>query len=373
MKRTSSSCLGCFGLIVLCLPLAAWAADPQPAPTASPGENYVVKKGDTLWGIAKGLLNDPVLWPQIWERNPFITDPNRIYPGDTLALPGQEVAPPAPAPVAVTPLPEPPKEAPKAVQAAPPPPAPAPPPRVVQIEIPSVPPASRQAIACSPVVVAEGTADISGIGSILTSEDDRLLVGQEDTISIGLDAGSRASVGDRLAVVRPGIRVVDPHAKRSLGRILYTLGVIEVTGARDRVLRGRVIYGCDPINPGDRIAPFVQSPFPEDKRARPTTQSIEGEILESATQSELLGQQHLVFLDLGSRQGIDPGDVFAVYRPNPPAVSRATGQEFQVPPDRLGEAVVIRVTEGTATAVFTASSKAIQQGDRVVLSRKIRP
>jgi LysM repeat protein len=207
MKRTSSSCLGCFGLIVLCLPLAAWAADPQPAPTGSSGETYVVKKGDTLWGISKGLLNDPVLWPQIWERNPFITDPNLIYPGDTLALPGREAPPPPPAPVAAAPVPEPPKEAPKAVQAAPPPP-PAPPRKVVQIEVPPVPPASRQAIACSPVVVAEGTADITGIGSILTSEDGRFLVGQEDTLSIGLDAGARASVGDRLAVVRPGIRVV---------------------------------------------------------------------------------------------------------------------------------------------------------------------
>ncbi|HYL81430.1 MAG TPA: hypothetical protein VEU07_11495, partial [Candidatus Acidoferrum sp.] len=215
--------------------------------------------------------------------------------------------------------------------------------------------------------------DITGIGSILTSEDDRLLVGQEDTLTIGLDAGQRASVGDRLAVVRPGIRVVDRHAKRRLGRILYTLGVIEVTGAKERVLEGRVIYGCDAINPGDRIGPFVQAPFPEDKRAQPTTRSVEGEILESSSLAFLLGQQHLVFLDVGSKQGIDPGDVFAVYRPNPPAVSPATGQAFQLPPDRLGEAVVIRVTEGTATAVFTLSSKEIQQGDRVVLSRKIQP
>jgi hypothetical protein len=151
------------------------------------------------------------------------------------------------------------------------------------------------------------------------------------------------------------------------------LGVIEVTGVRDRTLGGRVIYGCDPISPGDRIAPFVQAPFPEDKTAQPTTRSVEGMVLESSSLADLLGQQHLVFLDVGSRQGIDPGDVFAIYRPNPPAQSPATGEVFQIPPDRLGEAVVIRVTEGTATAVFTLSSREIEQGDRVVLSRKIRP
>ena len=372
MKRTSSSCLGCFGLIVLCLPLAAWAAEAQPAPTAPPGETYVVKKGDTLWGISKGLLNDPILWPQIWERNPFITDPNRIYPGDTLAVPGREPAPP---PVAAAPPPAPPAEAPKAaqVEVPPAPPAPPPPPRIQQVEVPPVPVASPQAIACSPIVVPEGTADIAGVGSILTSEDDRLLVGQQDKLTVGLDNGRLAGVGDRLAVIRPGIRLVDPGAKRSLGRILYTLGVLEVTRVKDRTLEGRVIYACDPINPGDRIAPFVQAPFPADKTAQPTTRSVEGTILESASLANLLGQRHVVFVDVGSKQGIDPGDVFAVYRLNPPAVSQATGQVFDIPPDRLGEAVVIRVTQGTSTAVFTLSSKEIQQGDRAVLSRKIQP
>jgi LysM repeat protein len=372
MKRTSGCCLGCFGLILLCLPLRAWAAEAPPASTAPAEETYVVKKGDTLWGIARGLLSDPILWPQIWERNPFISDPNRIFPGDTLAVPGREPVPPVP--VAAPPTPEAPKEEPKAIQAeVKPPPIPIPPPKAHPVEVPPVPPASRQAIACSPVVVAEGTADIAGAGSILTSEDDRLLVAQEDQLAIGLDAGHRAGVGDKLAVIRPGIRVVDSRAKRSLGRILYTLGVIEVTGVRDRTLKGRVIYGCEAINPGDRVAPFVQAAFPEDKIAQPTTRSIEGVILESASLADMLGQQHLVFLDVGRGQGIDPGDVFAIYRPNPPAVSPASGQEFQIPADRLGEAVVLRVTEGTATAVLTASAKEIQRGDRVVLSRKIQP
>ena len=44
------------------------------------------------------------------DRNPFITNPNLIFPGDTLGLPGKEIAP---APVAEAPKPEPLKEAPK--------------------------------------------------------------------------------------------------------------------------------------------------------------------------------------------------------------------------------------------------------------------
>jgi hypothetical protein len=80
----------------------------------------------------------------------------------------------------------------------------------------------------------------------------------------------------------------------------------------------------------------------------------------------------MVYLDVGTGQGIGPGDVFAVYRPNLPAVNTAIGEVVPIPPDRLGEAVVIRVTNTTATAVISASAKELRAGDRVVLSRQIQ-
>ncbi|MDA8285163.1 MAG: BTAD domain-containing putative transcriptional regulator [Actinomycetota bacterium] len=87
------------------------ASTPVPGPAAGATRTYVVRRGDTLWGIAERELGDPLRWSQIFSLNEnraqpggaTLTDPHWIDPGWTLLLP---VAAPSPAsPASPTPVP----------------------------------------------------------------------------------------------------------------------------------------------------------------------------------------------------------------------------------------------------------------------------
>jgi PKD repeat protein/LysM repeat protein len=47
---------------------------------------HTVMQGDSLWKISGIFLNNPSRWPDIWQGNPSIEDPNLIYPGDVIVL-----------------------------------------------------------------------------------------------------------------------------------------------------------------------------------------------------------------------------------------------------------------------------------------------
>lgn len=53
------------------------------------GQSYTIRRGDTLWGIAKSKYGSGGLWSEIWNNNKGNLrsgNPNRIYPGEVIRL-----------------------------------------------------------------------------------------------------------------------------------------------------------------------------------------------------------------------------------------------------------------------------------------------
>lgn len=63
------------------------APKPKPQPTPVP-RTYVVKPGDSLWGIAQSQLGSGLRWNEIYKLNMgTIQNPDLIFPGQTFKLP----------------------------------------------------------------------------------------------------------------------------------------------------------------------------------------------------------------------------------------------------------------------------------------------
>lgn len=68
------------------------AADEPAEPPSPPATFHTVVKGDTLWAIASKHYGTGHRYKEIFEANtPMLSDPNLIYPGQVLRIPGSEL------------------------------------------------------------------------------------------------------------------------------------------------------------------------------------------------------------------------------------------------------------------------------------------
>jgi len=370
--------LAALGAAVVAAPLSA-----QEQQAAAPtGQTHTVKKGDTLWDIAKQYLNDPFLWPEIYRLNTdVVEDPHWIYPGEVLKIPGggQMVAEDtmqAPAP-AQTPAAE---EAPRGQPGA----------TVFAASLSrGVRNASRfggSANLFPHGVVRPGefysapwvdmlkgpvnqgfvlaSAEIPGIGRF-TEIRRRMLPQEEAYITLPKDVV--ASVGDHFLTFRHGDELADGQG------VMIPTGVveIEVSEAGEATL-ARVVNEFGYMQSGDGVIPIERFNLSPDARPSPLLLGTEAKVVWVQSNAILPTEQQLVILDATEKQGVKVGDQFTLYRPRTKVEAQIASAVVTVPERRIALVQVIKVSPYGTTAMIVAQEQpAIRVGTNARLTARM--
>jgi hypothetical protein len=141
-------------------------------------------------------------------------------------------------------------------------------------------------------------------------------------------SGKEYQLGQQYAIVR---ELRDPnryelfagqHAMlKAMGQPYAELGRIRIIDIRNRMAVGHVEFSCEPIVPGDLAIPYVEKPaisFHPPMRfdlLMPSNGKTSGKIVMARDFDGELGTGMKVYMNVGTNQGVKPGDYFRAFRP----------------------------------------------------------
>jgi LysM repeat protein len=331
-------------LLFFCLAGTAVAAvAPEEQPTI-----YTIQKGDTLWGLSKRFLNDPYYWPNLWAANQSgIGNPHFIYPGQRIRVYGNriEVEPYRP---------------PRAPEAASSPSSP----------YETIGAAEQAGENSFDVTGSEGFVmerDISPSGTILSLHQNRVIAGVDDIVYTDIGRANGANVGDRYSIYKKMGAVSHPVTNVILGEQVMALGELQLSEVDSKTSKAIITKSYQEVSPGSFLLPYRDR-----KTTVPLTapdRDLVGYIVSTQAGNLALAVRDIVYLDLGSAQGVQPGNLLYIVRDVTPDQRFALAKVEKLPVDVIGALVVLKTGRNTSTAVIVKSIDTVYRGDRVEMKK----
>jgi nucleoid-associated protein YgaU len=331
-----------------------------------------VVKGDTLWDISARFLKSPWHWPKIWKINDQIKNPHLIYPGDVIVFrmvdgkPELSVlrketvtAPGLPS------LPESAKEREPASAATPTDE------RTVKLQpqvhsealdaaIPTIPPNAILPFLTRPLVVGEN--ELEEAGYITTGLDDRIALGNGSQFYARRlkDEGP-----EYYQIVRLGKPIRHPDTGELLAYEAVYLGNARrlETGDPSKLVVTEI---KQEIIPTDRLveAPKKAS-LPYYYPHAPKTQ-VEGRIVSALNAVAEIGPLTVVGITLGTREGIEEGNVLRVMRHAGLHKDPVTRERYKLPDEESALVMVFRTYEKMSYALVMTATRPVHMLDAVI-------
>jgi hypothetical protein len=327
---------------------------------ANAPDSYVVKRGDTLWGIAKVFLRDPWFWPEIWQVNPQVQNPHLIYPGDTLRLVFIDGQPRLTLQRSMTERGDSARVEPR-VRSQP-----------LEAAVTTIPFETVAAFMSKPSVLSK--EQISAAPYVLSSRDQHVVASDGDTL-YARGFAAPAELGAHYNVVRVGDPLRDPDDNRIVGYNGIYTGSGHVTRDGDPTTLILTDSNRETV-PGDKLfagggdvaLDFIPSP-PKSK--------INGRIMAVSDGVSVIGQYQVVVINRGARDGLAPGNVLAVYEIGGTVADNVSkggylgrlstlgAKEVALPDERSGTFMVFKTFDRMSYGLIMEAKSIIRVADKV--------
>jgi len=256
---------------------------------------------------------------------------------------------------------------------------------------------------CSGVVtdqrVPDDTYVISGENSSY-----KIIFQPDDYVFINRGASKGVKVGDEFEVIRPVSDVEMPMPfnyqnttmwfkyqamlSHAMGTTYADIGRLRVIHVDEKTSTAQPVLACGFIQRGDIVRPFVERPAPPfhdakfDIFAPPSGKKL-AMVVNTKEFGQIAGAGKIVYVNLGSAQGVQVGDYFRVFRyqgTHNDLIYQISDMAYRVygfgsaptayqwndlPRQVIGEGIVLRAGPNASTVLLTTARQEIYAGDYV--------
>ena len=208
---------------------------------------------------------------------------------------------------------------------------------------------------------------INTIGKIASSVEPKLNLMFGDKVYLKFYDKTEVKIGDKFQVIEKVKMVFDPDRDtKKIGWMIRKKTVITVSHIfPDKRWKKTVVEGT--ISDGDHFALRDDEiiPFESDiKSVVPhfTDKEIYGKIVEADTEQFLISNNDFVFINLGTKDGVQPGLQLYVVRSGD---GLEENKDSNLPDVPVGRVLIVDSKEKTSTAYVTTLDRPLAVGDRV--------
>ena len=312
-------------------------------------QTYTVTRGDTLWDISGKFLRQPWKWPEIWQVNPQVQNPHLIYPGDVLNLVYVDGQPrivlnrgESRGTIKLSPQ----------VRSTP-----------LAQAIPTIPLEKINSFLLSNRIVDSDT-ELSQAPYVVAGNAERVVSGAGDRLYARgnfVEGGE----GQVYGIFRQGKTYTDPQTGEVLGINADDIGTGEVVAEEGDIATLVLNRTTQEVRLGDRLLLTeergVSSTFMPSEPSEP----IDGLILDVPRGVSQIGQLDVVTLNKGRRDGLEEGNVLAVYKTGETVRDRVTGESVKIPDERAGLLMVFRTYDKLSYGLVPNASRQLAVYDKV--------